>query len=105
DLKGIALENFADAARLNDFGSGSNILCDCAHGCPLILILSPSFNVAGAEVTMVSPPTRPSTSAPSARWLVMWTSRATTLPLYAMKTAFFPSLSRIAVVGTNTPVG
>src|SRR5581483_381328 len=68
DLKRVTLENLAHTSDLNNFRSGGDIgLRNCAHDCPLILILSPSFNVAGAVVITSSPPTSPSTSAPSAR--------------------------------------
>src|ERR1022692_1259826 len=81
-LKGIALENLADAPNLYNFGARGKLRwCDCAHACPLILILSPSFNVGGAAVITLSPPTRPSTSAPSLRWPTTWISRATDFPL------------------------
>src|ERR1700730_3887381 len=67
-LKSITLEDLADAANLYDFCARGYVrLCDCAHDCPLILILSPSFNVEGAAVITLSPPTSPSTSAPSLR--------------------------------------
>lgn len=50
-------------------GRGYAGLCDCTHDRPLILILSPFFKVGGAVVMMFSPPTSPSTNAPSLRWL------------------------------------
>src|SRR5271154_2685713 len=67
-FEGLALENLADMPRLNNFSSRGNVGCDnCAHACPLILILSPSFKVGGALVITFSPPTSPSTNAPSLR--------------------------------------
>src|SRR5579863_9278220 len=68
NLESIALENLAHAADLHYFGGRGNVGCDyCAHACPLILILSPSLRVGGAVVITFSPPTNPSTNAPSLR--------------------------------------
>src|SRR6478609_6533853 len=68
DLESIALENLTDVAGLHhlglDCGMGNG---SCAHDCPLILILSPSFRSCGAEVMTSSPPLRPCTSTPSLR--------------------------------------
>ena len=44
------LKTLADVARLHDFGLGCDICSGhCAHDCPLILILSPSFKFCGAD--------------------------------------------------------
>src|SRR6476646_6684785 len=68
DLEGVALENLAYVAGLDHLGLNCGVgNGSCAHDCPLILILSPSFKSCGAEVMTSSPPLRPCTSTPSLR--------------------------------------
>src|SRR5581483_6898385 len=107
NLECVALEYLADAAHLNDFSlrPGPRSSSSSAHHCPFILILSPSFNVAGPAVITSSPPFNPLTSTPPLRCAVTRTSLCRTLPLNASSTTFFPSRSRTAAEGTNTPAG
>ena len=69
DLESVALEDLADVAGLHHFGLDCGMRNgSCAHDCPLILILSPSFKFCGAVVITSSPPFRPSTRTPPLRW-------------------------------------
>src|SRR5438876_9345186 len=105
-LEGIAFEHLADISRLDDPGLSSDLSCSSsAHDCPLILILFPSFKSCGPEVITSSPPFKPCTRRPPLCWEITRTCRIRAFPLKAMKTTFFPSRSRNAVVGTNTPDG
>ena len=91
-FKRIAFENLADVAYLHDFGLRRNIRNrSCAHDCPLILILSPSFKLGGAVVMTFSPPTKPVTKKPPLRWDRISTGRKSALPSKAMKTTFLPA--------------
>src|SRR5438094_10537073 len=106
DLEGIAFEHLADISCLDHPGLSSDINCNSsAHDCPLILILFPSFKSCGPEVITSSPPFKPCTRRPPLRCEITRTWRISAFPLKAMKTTFFPSRSRNAVVGTNTPDG
>src|SRR5919109_4664473 len=59
-FEGIALENLADVACLNNFGLRSDVSSSSsAHDCPLIFILFPSFKSCGPEVMTSSPPFNP----------------------------------------------
>src|SRR6195256_2061326 len=102
-FEGIALEDFADIASLNDFCLGGDIIdSSSAHDCPLILIFCPSFRSAGPAVTTSSPPFKPWSKTPPLRCAVTCTGLSSILPLKTMKTTFLPERSRTALVGTKT---
>src|SRR5947199_1689550 len=105
-LEGIAFEHLADISGLDDPGLSSDISCNSsAHDCPLILILFPSFISLGTEWITSSPPFKSCTWRDTLCIEIYSTCRIRAFPLKAMKTTFFPSRSRNAVVGTNTPDG